>query len=136
MVHVQYISIDNLVITTPLKKQYSRPLVMLCEISCISCWGKLSLRCWAFAWLNDCANGDEADFTFVQTQQTQSLYFFNLTFFQFKSESTTSRSRSNVIKYCISLILFFILEYTSSPFLFTDYPLYFFCLQFTAQTVI
>ena len=26
--------------------------------------------------------------------------------------------------------------YTSSPFLFTDYPLYFFCLQFTAQTVI
>ena len=29
-----------------------------------------------------------------------------------------------------------ILGYTSSPFLFTDYPLYFFCLQFTAQTVI
>ena len=28
------------------------------------------------------------------------------------------------------------LLYTSSPFLFTDYPLYFFCLQFTAQTVI
>ena len=27
-------------------------------------------------------------------------------------------------------------KYTSSPFLFTDYPLYFFCLQFTAQTVI
>ena len=26
--------------------------------------------------------------------------------------------------------------YTSSTFLFTDYPLYFFCLQFTAQTVI
>ena len=26
--------------------------------------------------------------------------------------------------------------YTSSPFLCTDYPLYFFCLQFTAQTVI
>ena len=26
--------------------------------------------------------------------------------------------------------------YTSSPFLFTDYPLYLFCLQFTAQTVI
>ena len=30
----------------------------------------------------------------------------------------------------------FITAYTSSPFLFTDYPLYFFCLQFTAQTVI
>ena len=26
-----------------------------------------SLHCWAFAWLNDCANGDEADFTYVQT---------------------------------------------------------------------
>ena len=30
----------------------------------------------------------------------------------------------------------FLIPYTSSPFLFTDYPLYFFCLQFTAQTVI
>ena len=29
-----------------------------------------------------------------------------------------------------------ILTYTSSPFLFTDYPLYFFCLQFTVKTVI
>ena len=28
-----------------------------------------------FAWLNDCANGDEADFTFVQTQKTQSHYY-------------------------------------------------------------
>ena len=28
------------------------------------------------------------------------------------------------------------MKYTSSPFLFNDYPLYFFCLQFTAQTVI
>ena len=27
----------------------------------------MSLRCWAFAWLNDYANGDEANFTFVQT---------------------------------------------------------------------
>ena len=34
-----------------------------------------SLRCWAFVWLNDWANGDEADFTFVQTQKTQSLYY-------------------------------------------------------------
>ena len=33
-----------------------------------------SLHCWAFAWLNDCANGDEADFTYVQTQKTQSHY--------------------------------------------------------------
>ena len=37
-----------------------------------------SLRCWAFAWLNDCANGDEADFTYVQTQKTQSLYYLGL----------------------------------------------------------
>ena len=28
-----------------------------------------SLHCWAFAWLNDCANGDKADFTYVQTQK-------------------------------------------------------------------
>ena len=39
-----------------------------------SCLGKLSLRCWAFAWLNDCANGNETDVTFVQTRKTQSLY--------------------------------------------------------------
>ena len=41
-----------------------------------SCRDKLSLRCWAFAWLNDCANGDEADVTFVQTRKTQSRYYF------------------------------------------------------------
>ena len=29
VVHVRYVAIDNLVITTPLKKRYSRPLVML-----------------------------------------------------------------------------------------------------------
>ena len=58
VVHVHYVAIDDLVITTPLKKQYNRPLVMLR---------------WSFAWLNDCANGDEADFTYVQTQKTQSL---------------------------------------------------------------
>ena len=28
-VHVHYLAIDDLVITTPLKKRYSRPLVML-----------------------------------------------------------------------------------------------------------
>ena len=28
-VHVQYVAIDDLVITTPLKKRYNRPLVML-----------------------------------------------------------------------------------------------------------
>ena len=37
--------------------------------SASSCRGKLSLRCWASAWLNDCANGDEADLTFIQTQK-------------------------------------------------------------------
>ena len=37
-----------------------------------------SLRCWAFAWINDCANGDVADFTYVQTQKTQSLYCLNI----------------------------------------------------------
>ena len=44
------------------------------EPSASSCRGKLSLRCWAFAWLNDCTNGDEANFTFVQAQKTQNLY--------------------------------------------------------------
>ena len=34
-----------------------------------------SLHCWAFAWLNDRVNGDEADFTYVQTQKTQSHYY-------------------------------------------------------------
>ena len=29
MVHVHYVAIDDLVITTPLKIRYSRPLVML-----------------------------------------------------------------------------------------------------------
>ena len=29
VVHVRYVSIDDVVITTPLKKRYSRPLVML-----------------------------------------------------------------------------------------------------------
>ena len=38
--------------------------------------GQIVASLWAFPWLNDCANGDEADFTFVQTQQTQSLYYF------------------------------------------------------------
>ena len=41
-----------------------------------SCRGILSLRCRAFAWLNDCANSDEADVMFVQTRKTQSLYYF------------------------------------------------------------
>ena len=41
--------------------------------------GKLSLCCWAFAWLNDCINGDEADVTFVQTRKTQSLYLHQCT---------------------------------------------------------
>ena len=29
VVHVHYVAIDDLVITTPLKKRYNRPLVML-----------------------------------------------------------------------------------------------------------
>ena len=29
VVYIQYVAIDDLVITTPLKKRYSRPLVML-----------------------------------------------------------------------------------------------------------
>ena len=29
VVHVHYVAIDDLMITTPLKKQYNRPLVML-----------------------------------------------------------------------------------------------------------
>ena len=38
-------------------------------------WGKLSLCCWAFAWPNNCANGDETDITFIWTQKLQSLYY-------------------------------------------------------------
>ena len=37
----------------------------------------MSLRCWASAGLNDCANGDEADLTFVQTQKMQCLYYYH-----------------------------------------------------------
>ena len=33
----------------------------------------MSLCCWGFAWLNDCANGDEADLMFVQTQKKTPL---------------------------------------------------------------
>ena len=39
------------------------------EPSASSCRGKFSLHCWAFAWLNDCANGNEADFAFIQTKK-------------------------------------------------------------------
>ena len=49
-----------------------------------------SLRCWAFVWLNDCANGDEADFTFVQTQKTQSLYY---RFVSFRVANSTMQLR-------------------------------------------
>ena len=34
-----------------------------------------SLLCWGFVWLNDCAYGDEADFSFIQTQKAQSLSY-------------------------------------------------------------
>ena len=39
------------------------------------CRGYVPLRCKVFARLNNCANGDEADVSFVQTQKTQSLYY-------------------------------------------------------------
>ena len=58
MLHVQYISIDHFLI----EKIYPPSG----EPSPSSYRGKLSLRCWACAWLNDCANGDEADFTSVK----------------------------------------------------------------------
>ena len=35
----------------------------------------MPLRCKVFARLNNCANGDEADVSFVQTQKTQSHYY-------------------------------------------------------------
>ena len=44
--------------------------------------------------------------------------------------------RTNHSSRVLSPGMYILLLYTSSPFLFTDYPLYFFCLQFTAQTVI
>ena len=46
-------------------------------------WEKLSLHCWAFTWLNDCANDDEADITFVQTRKTQSLYYLGFVYCHF-----------------------------------------------------
>ena len=61
----------------------------------ISRRGKLSLRCWAFAWLRKC---DEADVTFVQTRKTQSLYYYTLVGFvytyhyiQFESQDSSLR---------------------------------------------
>ena len=75
-VHVHYVAIDDLLITTPLKN----------DITALwSCSGRAgasllgqdvvaSLQSLCMANLNDCANGDEADFTYVQTQKTQSLY--------------------------------------------------------------
>ena len=53
--------------------EYAWCFIVMFSPSTSSCRGKLSLRCWPFAWLNDCANGNEADFMFVQTQKTQSL---------------------------------------------------------------
>ena len=71
----RYTSIDDFLITTPYKKQHSCPLEDLVYMFCIICQrGKLSLRFWAFAWLGDCANEDEAGVAFVQTTKMQSLY--------------------------------------------------------------
>ena len=65
MLHVQYVSIDDFLITTTQKKtRYNRPLVDL---------GELLLRCWALAWLNDCANGYETIATLVEMRKMQSL---------------------------------------------------------------
>ena len=55
-----------------------------CRSGSSLCWGKLLLRCWAFAWLNDCTNGDEADVAFVQTQKTQSLYCISVKSLSYK----------------------------------------------------
>ena len=38
----------------------------------------MPLRCKVFARLNNCANCDEADVSFVQTQKTQSLYYVHM----------------------------------------------------------
>ena len=63
-----------------------------------SCRGKLSLRCWAFAWLNDCANGDEADVnTFVQTRKSQNLYLLN---FFWKYSAIKSSNTKLYLKMC------------------------------------
>ena len=52
----------------------------------------------------------------------------------YETASNVHRSARQTGKlYYESTVIFL---YTSSHFLFTDYPLYFFCLQFTAQTVI
>ena len=62
----------------------------------------LSLCCWAFAWLNDCANGDEADFTYVQTQKTQSLYYLDaICILSFKHYMYNLNHYSNVMTYII-----------------------------------
>ena len=74
VLHVHYISIDDLVITTPLKKRYSCPVVDLVHLVLGQNVASLLSIC---IWLNDCVNGDEADFMLVQTQKTQSLYYAN-----------------------------------------------------------
>ena len=54
----------------------------------------------------------------------------------YKSMITLESGNYITDNHFISFVKIDIYLYTSSPFLFTDYPLYFFCLQFTAQTVI
>ena len=41
------------------------------------CWDKVPLRCKAFPRLNDCSNQEEVDITFLLTQNSQSLWYFN-----------------------------------------------------------
>ena len=79
----QYISIDDFLITTTKKKKTYPPS----EPSASLLSQIIALRCWAFAWLNDCANGDEADITFVQTQKKRK---FSNTGFVSRDQSTKS----------------------------------------------
>ena len=75
MLHVQYISIDHFLITTTLKKNFNKTKHSPSGEPCASLGANCRFAAEPFAWLNDCANGDEVDFTFVQTQKTQSLYY-------------------------------------------------------------
>ena len=60
------------------------------------------------------------------------IWYSDISGFSFKKNGRKIHISSKVSQNLVRINL----QYTSSPFLFTDYPLYFFCLQFTAQTVI
>ena len=68
-------AIDDLVITTPLKKNDITTLWSCSGRAGASLLGQdVVASLLSLSWLNYCANGDEADFTYVQIQNTQSLY--------------------------------------------------------------